>query len=175
LALDKQKELSQNILVNLLRRQKIIERWLLGSREALDDERYEDLRIDKVDEQLKPREVWFDEGIETLQLAIELRDRHALDVTVTLGFSLFPGKPLLKFDFKKKLQFMRHIDWTPPSLYLFQRNGEPWTQAGGGHASSKIVLQDLSTINREHPRIVYCCYMEFKQDAVLHRKFFLAG
>jgi hypothetical protein len=161
--------------MNLLRRQKVIEQWLLAGRGTHDDERYEDLHIDRIDEQLKPREVWFDEGIETLQLAIELRDRHALEMTVALGFSLLPGKPLLKFDFKKKLQFMRYIDWTPPSLYLFPADGEPWTQAGGAHASSKIVLQDLSKINNEHPRITYCCYMESKQGAVLHSSFFLAG
>jgi hypothetical protein len=167
--------LPQNTSVNRLRRQRIIEQWLLANLAGGSDRKCEDLHIDKIDEQLKPRETWFDEGIETLQLALELRDRHTLEVTVALGFSLLPGKRLLKFDFRKKLQIMRDVDWTPPSLYLFPRNGEPWKGAGGARASQRVVLQDLSAINREHPRIVYCCYMEHTQGGVLYRSFFLAG
>lgn len=138
-------------------------------------EKYEDLHIDKIDEQWKPREVWFEGGIEALQLAVEVRDLHAPECTVAVGFSLLSGKPLSKFDFNNKYQLMRHADWSPPSLYLFKRKGEPWTQVGRANASSKAVLRDLRAINSEHPLITHCCYLEFKQAKELRRSFFLAG
>ncbi|MHB8525641.1 MAG: hypothetical protein ACYDD2_05715 [Candidatus Acidiferrales bacterium] len=157
------------------KRRRIIEQWLLSNVKTHGLERYDDLHIDKIDEQWKPREVWFDAGIEALQLAVELRDRRALEFTVALGFSLMDGKPLSKFDFKKKYQLMRHVDWSPPSLYLFGRNAEPWTQAGSASASNKVVLQDLRAINGKHPLIAYCCYLEFTQTTELYRSFFLVG
>ncbi len=161
--------------VNLLRRKKAIEQWMLSNLKTRGSEKYDDLHIDKIDEQWKPREVWFDGGIEALQLAVELRDVHALEFTVAVGFSLLSGKPLSKFDFNNKYQLMRHADWSPPSLYLFGRNREPWTQAGGAHAKNKAVLRDLRAVNSEHPLIRYCCYLEFTQAKELHRSFFLVG
>lgn len=147
---------------------------MLSSLEAGGCEKHDDLHIDKIDEQWKPREVWFEGGIEALQLAVELRDQHAPEFTVAVGFSLLSGKPLSKFDFNNKYQLMRHTDWSSPSLYLFKRNREPWTQAGRANAS-KAVLRDLRGVNREHPLITYCCYLEFKQAKELHRSFFLVG
>lgn len=161
--------------VNLLRRKKAIEQWMLSNVKTRGNEKYDDLHIDKIDEQWKPREVWFDGGIEALELAVELRNLHALEFTVATGFSVVPGKPLSNFDFSKRYQFMRSVDWSPPSLYLFRRNEEPWTQAGGASASNKAVLQDLRAVNSEHPLIRYCCYLQFKQAKELHRKFFLVG
>jgi hypothetical protein len=167
--------LSQNIPVNLLRRKRAIEQWTLTNIKRRGDEKFDDFHIDKIDEQWKPREVWFDGGIEALELAIELRDLHAPEFTVAVGFSLLPGKPLSKFDFSKRAQFMRSVDWSPPSLYLFRRNGEPWTRAGRANASNRAVLEDLRGINGEHPLIAYCCYLQFKQAKELYRRFFLAG
>lgn len=148
---------------------------MLSGPRAGGNEGYDDLHIDKIDEQWKPREVWFDGGIEALQLAVELRDLHALECTVAVGFSLLSGKPFSKFDFNKKHQLMRNVDWSPPSLYLFRRNGEPWTQAGGAKASNRVVLQDLRAINGEHPLIAYCCYLEFTAATKLHGSFLLVG
>jgi hypothetical protein len=73
----------------------------------------------------KPREMWIQGGLEAFRIALLERDRHQLHFIVGLGFSLEPEEQFAHVDFQTEEQFMSRVDWSPPSLYLFEPGKEP--------------------------------------------------
>ena len=58
-------------------------------------------------------------------MAVRLRDANKLNLVVVLAFSL-SAAPSLPITDRRTIEAA--FDWSPPSLYLFDR--EPWTQPG---------------------------------------------
>ncbi|MGH9806923.1 MAG: hypothetical protein ACRD9W_06630, partial [Terriglobia bacterium] len=54
------------------------------------------------------------------QIAVRSRDRHELPVNVALGFSLQAADKKIGIDLKTKDELTARLNWTPPSLYLFE-------------------------------------------------------
>jgi hypothetical protein len=140
-----------------------IEAWMLTIVRDGGVARLDDLHIDKIDEQWKPREMWIKGGQEAFRLALTLRDHHLLPLTVGLGFSLESRKQCTGVDFQTKEELMATLDWSPPSLYLFERGTEPRTSAAWatreGSVHPNVVIQDLNR-NLFNSQAA-CYYIEF--------------
>ena len=106
-------------------RKSVIETWMLTIVQDGGVERYDDLHLDVIDPIWKPKEAWVRAGLIAFQLAVELRDRHHLDFTVGLGFSLPGGRKPIGVNFGSIDELGIKLDSTPPSLYLFKRGQEP--------------------------------------------------
>ena len=150
-----------------------IEHWMLGIIRDGGVQRFDDLHIDKIDSAWKSKSVWIDGGLEAFSLALEIRNLHRLSFDVGLGFSLEADDQLRGVDFRTREEFLQRLDWSPPSLYLFDRGQEPdrQTAAAGG------AVQDIDpTILglRGHAR---CYYLEFKtqEDNEFRRSVFFVG
>jgi hypothetical protein len=104
----------------------VIEVWMLTVSRDGGIDRYDDLHIDSIDPEWKPREAWIGGGLLAFQDAVKVRDRLALSLTVALGLSLVP-EDLVWSEIEGFAQLRPQLDWTPPSLYLFRKGEEPGT------------------------------------------------
>jgi hypothetical protein len=102
----------------LSRREARIREWMLATVSNGGIERLDDLHVDKIDEDWAQRTNWVDAGFTAYRLAIAVKDKLGLDVTVALGFSLVDDETGTKI-FETKEEFDVQLDWSPPSLYLF--------------------------------------------------------
>jgi hypothetical protein len=91
-------------------------------------ERYDDLHVDQIDRRWRARDLWFDAGLESFEIAVALRDQKRLEVVVELAFSLKAYKRP-RADFHTKRQLEAQFSHTPPSLYLARRGKEAWTES----------------------------------------------
>jgi hypothetical protein len=106
----------------------IIERWMLNIVEDGGIERFDDLHVDKIDDDWKPRQKWIEAGVQSYRIALGLRDEHELPFVVSLGFSLEACEPSPGLDFRTREELQQRLNHTPPSLYLFERGKEPWVE-----------------------------------------------
>jgi len=125
----------------------IVQAWMLANVQNRGYERYDDLHVDRIDPDWKPREKWIDAGIEAFRLAVHLRDRNQLSFTVALAYSLVSLRPPRSgTDIRTREELESQLDWSPPSLYLFSPGEEPGTppsiQKARGIADS-VVVRDL--------------------------------
>jgi hypothetical protein len=101
-----------------------IETWMLNISQDGGVDRSDDLHIDSIDPEWKPREAWIGGGLLAFQDAVQTRDRLAIPLTVALGLSLIPDD----FVWRETVgvsQLQPRLAWTPPSLYLFREGEEP--------------------------------------------------
>jgi hypothetical protein len=148
-----------------------IETWMLTIVRDGGILRTDDLHIDKIDEAWKPRECWVQNGLEAFRTALTLRDCHHLPFTVALGFSLESGDHFDGVDFQNTAELVEQLNWTPPSLYLFEPGKTPRTNI------SDIVIRELRpdffgiTVQSAN-----CYYIEFQsQWNEWNRSVFLEG
>jgi hypothetical protein len=82
--------------------------------------RLDDLHVDAIDESWKEPTNWVSGGLIAYGIALRIRRELGLDVTVALGFSLLdvPGTSVDVFETQE--EFEMQLDWSPPSLYLFE-------------------------------------------------------
>ena len=156
-----------------IERQKVIEDWMVTIAGDGGIERYDDLHIDRIDERWAHREQWSQGGLEAFRLALGLRDRHRLALTVALAYSLESGEELLGVNFRTPDEFHAQLDWSPPSLYLFDFGREPWSQSGEEVAKPiDVNILFATSLNAKA-----CYYMEFKQpDSIEYsRSVFVTG
>ena len=90
-------------------------------------ERHDDLHIDVVDSAWKAKQVWLPGGLEAYATAVQLRQKHELDVSIVLAFSLEDSPEPRGVTFYSLSQLEAEFNWTPPSLYMSYRGSEPWT------------------------------------------------
>jgi hypothetical protein len=137
-------------------RERSIEAWMLTIVQDGGVGRFDDLHIDQIDEQWKPRETWIHGGLEAFRLALKVRDHHQLPYVVGLGFSLKSEDQLPDGDFQTGEEFMARVDWSPPSLYLFERGNKP-----------SIATTVVRTLNRNLfpglPQTASCYWTEFRE------------
>ena len=104
----------------------IIEKWMLSIIEEDGISRYRDLHIHFIDDEWKPRYRWVDGGLEAYRVAFGLRELHKFPFTLALRFVLEESDQLRGVDFKTLDELGARLDWTQPSLYLFEPGREPW-------------------------------------------------
>jgi hypothetical protein len=158
-----------------------IEQWMLSVIQDGGVDRYDDLHLDHIDPRWRSRELWISAGVEAFQLALSLRDRHHLSLTIALAFSLEPSSHPRGFDFTAPEQLQNLLDWSPPSLYLFRRGQEPWLQMTGSeqgnNKSQELIVQAGNSSEVLGPGIPGTGYLlEFRQPASedYSRTFFVA-
>ena len=81
------------------------------------DEKFDDLHIDRIDENWKERANWVSASIRAYELAVRLQRSLGLTVKVALAFSLLDG---MGQTFETEEEFESQLDGSPPSLYLFE-------------------------------------------------------
>jgi len=115
-------------------RERVIEAWMLRIVRDGGIARFDNLHIDQIDEGWEPREMWVQGGMEAFRLALMVRDRHKFRFIVGLGFSLESGATSTDFDFQTGEELISRVDWSAPSLYLFEREKNqasrlPWCES----------------------------------------------
>jgi hypothetical protein len=133
-----------------------IEAWMLRIVQDGGVARFDDLHIDQIDELWKSREMWIQGGVEAFRLALMLRDRHNLHFAVGLGFGLDPRDQSAEVNFKTQGELMANVDWSPPSLYLFERGKEPSINATLVRKLGRNLLPNL-------PETASCYCIEFRE------------
>jgi hypothetical protein len=121
-------------------------------------ERYDHLHIDQIDSRWAAREDWVRGGLEAFRIALPLRGQLGVNPTVALAFSLESDERLRGVDFVSLDEFKTQLNWSPPSLYLFRRGCEPWTEIEG-----EPVLLDSVRLFEVRLEATVCYYIEFKQ------------
>src|SRR5580698_7814349 len=101
-----------------------IQEWMNHVHATGGVERYDDLHIDLIDANWKPRETWISSGIVALGLASSMQAWIKQGFVVALGMSLVANEPHEIPSTSADL--VEQIDGTPPSLYLFRSGQEPW-------------------------------------------------
>ena len=143
-------------------RREVIEKWMLTINDDGGVRRLDDLHIDRIDAAWEHPDRWVEGGLEALRLALVVRDRNRLPFTVALAFSLKSGRHPLGVDFRTRPELQERLNWSPPSLYLFQRGEEPRNQI-----APEDTAQELDRSIFGIPEAVGSCYyLEFlQQDA----------
>jgi hypothetical protein len=82
------------------------------------------LHIDEIDCDWDSKEVWAEAALAAYKTAISVRQRLLRSVTLIIAFSLLESAHAMTPTSWEQLEM--RIDWSPPSLYLFERESEPW-------------------------------------------------
>jgi len=149
-----------------------IRRWVDSTAAGRGDLDFLDLHVDEIDPAFENRESWIDAAIESLRIALLHRNSRDLPFTIAVGFSLSPTE-LRKTTSELALNdLQREVDDSPPSLYLFARNEEPWTN-DDDLVSVVCALGDSWSSNLH----VTALMREWHEDEEDHfrRSFWLAG
>lgn len=154
----------------LVRRQKRIESWM---RDTISSERYkafDDLHIDQVDQEFQEQAAWLDGSITCLEIALAIRNKERWPFSVAVGLSLVSGNEPIGVSFVDVAELARHLDHSPPSLYIFARNAEPWTT---DHDFRQLGAQYLPRSN--FPMVTLLREWYDEHDMEYRRSFWLAG
>jgi hypothetical protein len=147
-------------------------------------DRYDDLHVDQIDSDWKPRSKWIASALESFEMALEVRDADVGNqhLTVVLAFALESDVHPQGMTFHNREELEKAFCSTPPSLYLLRPGDEFWTQAEeskGDKVSDDLVINTLSAseLFGEMPENIKCIYMEYmrKDDEEYSRDLFLAG
>jgi len=106
----------------------IIESWMHTIIRDGGIDRHDDLHIDKINACWKDKNTWILAGLHVFDLALNIRDREQLPVSVVLGFALKSGIQPRHVNFRATVDLERELGETPPSLYLFRLGQEPWIE-----------------------------------------------
>jgi hypothetical protein len=93
-----------------------IREWMLATISNGGIDRLDDLHVDDIDENWKQRTNWISASIRAYEVAVRLQSNLGLSVKVALAFSLLDG---MGQTFYTEEEFESQLDWSPPSLYLF--------------------------------------------------------
>lgn len=150
-----------------------IEEWMLAIISDGGAERFDDLHIDEINPQWEDKDRWIEGGLKAFRTALSVRDQHRLPFTVCLGFSLVATEQACGIDFQTRQDLLAKLDWSPPSLYLFDRGKEPDRQtvlAGGTVQALDPAVYGAQAGER-------CYYLESKpqDDDEFRRSVFVEG
>jgi hypothetical protein len=110
-----------------------------------------------------PRGTWLDGSSKAISLAKELKTGIAPEKTLAIMCALTSDGSDLVVP-RSPTELGEQIDWTPPSLYLFDPGGEPWADSGAISITRTV---------RMFPACSVCFVMEFRarQENELRRTF----
>jgi hypothetical protein len=132
-----------------------IQTWMVETIESGGIDRFDDLHIDTLNTRWVAKENWVLGGITAYLSALEAKKALSLPNTVALAFSLNSGRERQGVNFGSPVNFLRSLDWSPPSLYLFHSGREPWSVDDCDPIKiSPHLLGDL-------PSSLACYYLEF--------------
>jgi hypothetical protein len=147
--------------------ERIIESWMLTVIQDGGVMRYDDLHVDHIDHEWKNPNLWLPAAFHAQDLAIRIRNRHGLGLSVAAGFSLKGGMKKQGVDFKTRAQLEARINHTPPSLYLFELGTEPWAKdkiSGIGASACDLTAERIDSAIFGKPSLLNdCWYIEFQQ------------
>jgi hypothetical protein len=149
----------------------VVERWMMKITVDGGVDRFDDLHIDKIDLSWKDNGLWVEGAIEAFRMAIRVRDRNHMPLSVGLGFSLVSSEAACGVNFRTKEELRAQLDWSPPSLYLIRQGDEPHTQS----ESANIQPLDPAILGVADSARLY--YLEFRQDGASEysRSVFIEG
>jgi hypothetical protein len=141
----------------------VIEDWMRMVLATGGIERFEDLHIDRIDPAWRGRDSWLKASSDALNLAKELKKSIAPEKTLVIMCALISEDCELALP-RSPTELSEQIDWTPPSLYLFDPRNEPWVDSG---------TVTITPTVRMFPACSECFVMEFKtkQENELRRTF----
>ena len=149
----------------LVRHQNAIESWMFRIIADGGVDRYDDLHIDRIDAAWKRRELWLPAALRAYELAIDIRDRGDLQFSIVLGFSLRSGEQMKGMNFKTRAEFEREFNQTPPSLYLFRPEQEPWLHeqnSGAKSGTQDLMMKIDPALLGIEAHLKRCFYLEFR-------------
>ena len=104
----------------------IIADWLKKVRLEGGIERFHDLHIDDVSLLFRERATWVQGGLECLASAEKIILAEGGREVVALAMSLESTNTPKGIDFQNRSELTAMLDWSPPSLYIFLKDREPW-------------------------------------------------
>ena len=107
----------------------IIEGWMQMVLATDGIGRFDDLHIYKIDPAWRGRESWIDGSSEAMDLAKEVKTSVAPEKTLAIMCALTNDDGELVAP-RSPNELSEQIDWTPPSLYLFDPGNEPLADLG---------------------------------------------
>jgi hypothetical protein len=122
----------------LVDRVNVIDRWMHMILDTGGIERLDELHVDTIDPEWKERKTWVDGSSEAIKLARMSRSRIAPNKVLALMCSLkseSSERPPGSIE-----DLATQIDWSPPSLYLFEPYSEPW------NVSSEVTVIRLNQL-----------------------------
>jgi hypothetical protein len=128
-------------------------------------DRYDDLHIDRIDAKWKARDLWIPGALQAYELALNIRDRNGFPFSVVLGFSLQSGEQRKGINFCTRVELESEFNRTPPSLYLFRPEEEPWAQSSPSRSTvgTDMFVERISVDIFEVSVVtIRCYYVEFR-------------
>ena len=162
----------------------IIQSWFGSAVHEGGIDRYDDLHVDQIDAAWKSRSTWIAAALKSFEIAREVRGSYSGDthLTIVIAFALVSESRPLGITFQNRSELENAFSSTPPSLYLFRKGGEFWTQAEESNEKrinhdSYIKILNASELFGKMSETVKCIYMEYLKigDEEYSRDVFLAG
>jgi hypothetical protein len=130
-------------------------------------DRCDDLHIDTIDNDWKNLNSWLAGAFKAYEVAVSIRNRNRLEYSIGVAFSLEAGKRPRGIDFNTAEEFEAQFIHTPPSLYLFWPDREPWAQSTipvSDSVKTEIVVEIDPAIIGYPIRAEHYVYLEFRQS-----------
>ena len=143
--------------------EEVIESWMRMVLETGGTERFDDLHIDQISPNRKHRETWVMGSMEAINVARKVWSRTAPDKVLALMCSLACESNECPPDSTEELA--AQMDWSPPSLYLFEPGSEPWSKSSGVGVqqlkellpSCTCLLLEFRAVDQIEPRRTFVC------------------
>jgi hypothetical protein len=141
-------------------RRSVVENWMRMVLATGGIERFDDLHIDQIDPAWRDRESWVEGCSNALTLARELKETIAPEKTLVIMCGLTRDDREVAPP-RSPTELAVQMDWTPPSIYLFDSDNEPWVDSGRVKvtltasmfpASSECFVMDFNTEEHDEPR-----------------------
>jgi hypothetical protein len=135
-----------NFRNNKQKHEEIIESWMRTSISDGGVSRFDDLHIDRIDHEWKSQNLWIPAAFHVHDLAVNIRDRCKIGLSVVVAFSLKVSERPTGIDFRTQVELEARFDQSPPSLYLFPRGREPWMEvhvSAEGNSNKDIVAHRM--------------------------------
>jgi hypothetical protein len=162
-------------LSKMMKHRTKIEKWMADTVRGGGIERHDELHIDRIDGAWRQAATWIPASLEVLELATSIgsSDRYR-DLSVVLALSLQSMPQNTGVDFANAGELEKKLGHTPPSLYIFPRGKEPWTQRKGEDVTVRKIDASIFGPTLGPKR---CFYMEFKEagEDEYYRSVFLTG
>jgi hypothetical protein len=106
----------------------VIEEWMRMVLATGGIERFDDLHIDQIDPAWRDRDSWLKGSADALNLAQQLKKSIAAEKTLAMMCALVSEDREFTLP-RSPTELSEQMDWTPPSLYLFDPGNEPWVDS----------------------------------------------
>ena len=103
-----------------------VELWMRETIRSGGYRSFADLHIDQIHPSFTLREGWIPASFTCLEAALRVRNRLDARFVVAVGMSLRSGPTPQGVNFTAMDELASEIDWSPPSLYLFEKAHSPW-------------------------------------------------